>query len=118
MSRTPDMRYAMPNKWLEQQGPLSLKQLWIALDPLRGTAVCGAACAVLWGLGGATRPATRFGPLSAHWTTSCHGSLLATFIQVSPSKSKTSPPTNTSVLLKLLMVLGLASGSATRHMTM
>jgi len=29
------------------------------LAPLRGTAVCGPACAVVWGLGGATRPATR-----------------------------------------------------------
>jgi RNA-directed DNA polymerase len=38
MSRTPAMRYAMPNSWLEQQGMLSLKQLWIALAPLRGTA--------------------------------------------------------------------------------
>lgn len=38
MSRTPAMRYAMPNTWLEQQGLLSLKQLWIALAPLRGTA--------------------------------------------------------------------------------
>ena len=38
MSRTPAMRYAMPNKWLEQQGLLSLKQLWWQLTPLRGTA--------------------------------------------------------------------------------
>ena len=38
MSRTPAMRYAMPNKWLEQQGLLSLKQLWSQLAPLRGTA--------------------------------------------------------------------------------
>jgi len=38
MSRTPAMRYAMPNTWLEQQGLISLKQLWIALAPLRGTA--------------------------------------------------------------------------------
>jgi hypothetical protein len=38
MSRTPAMRYAMPNKWLEQQGLLSLKQLWSELAPLRGTA--------------------------------------------------------------------------------
>jgi RNA-directed DNA polymerase len=38
MSRTPAMRYAMPNKWLEQQGLLSLKQLWGQLAPLRGTA--------------------------------------------------------------------------------
>ena len=38
MSRTPAMRYAMPNKWLEQQGLLSLKQRWVALAPLRGTA--------------------------------------------------------------------------------
>ena len=38
MSRTPAMRYAMPNKWLEQQGLLSLKQLWSDLAPLRGTA--------------------------------------------------------------------------------
>jgi RNA-directed DNA polymerase len=38
MSRTPAMRYAMPNKWLEQQGLLSLKPLWSQLAPLRGTA--------------------------------------------------------------------------------
>ncbi len=38
MSRTPAMRYAMPNKWLKQQGLLSLKQLWSELAPLRGTA--------------------------------------------------------------------------------
>ena len=38
MSRTPAMRYAMPNAWLEQQGLISLKQLWIALAPIRGTA--------------------------------------------------------------------------------
>jgi RNA-directed DNA polymerase len=38
MSRTPAMRYAMPNKWLAQQGLLSLKQLWSELAPLRGTA--------------------------------------------------------------------------------
>jgi len=38
MSRTPAMRYAMPNKWLTQQGLLSLKQLWSELAPLRGIA--------------------------------------------------------------------------------
>jgi len=38
MSRTPALRTAMPNKWLEQQGLLSLKQLWSKLAPLRGTA--------------------------------------------------------------------------------
>ncbi|MHC4406106.1 MAG: group II intron maturase-specific domain-containing protein, partial [Planctomycetota bacterium] len=38
MSRTPAMRYAMPNQWLAQQGLLSLKQLWSELAPLRGTA--------------------------------------------------------------------------------
>ena len=38
MSHTPAMRNAMPNKWLEQQGLLSLKQLWSELAPLRGTA--------------------------------------------------------------------------------
>ena len=38
LSRTPAMRYAMPNKWLTQQGLLSLKQLWSDLAPLRGTA--------------------------------------------------------------------------------
>jgi RNA-directed DNA polymerase len=38
MSRTPAMRYAMPNKWLEQQGLISLKHLWGQLAPLRGTA--------------------------------------------------------------------------------
>jgi RNA-directed DNA polymerase len=44
MSRTPAIRYAMPNKWLAQQGLLSLKQLWSELAPLRGTAWCGPAC--------------------------------------------------------------------------
>ena len=38
LSRTPAMRYAMPNKWLEQLGLLSLKQLWCDIAPLRGTA--------------------------------------------------------------------------------
>ena len=38
LSRTPATRYAMPNKWLEQLGLLSLKQLWCDLAPLRGTA--------------------------------------------------------------------------------
>lgn len=41
------LRYAMPNKWLEQQGLLSLKQRWVELAPLRGTAVCGPACTVV-----------------------------------------------------------------------
>ncbi|MEZ6035779.1 MAG: group II intron maturase-specific domain-containing protein [Planctomycetaceae bacterium] len=43
LSRTPAMRYAMPNKWLAQLGLLSLKQLWCDLAPLRGTAYCGPA---------------------------------------------------------------------------
>ena len=38
MSRTPAMRYAMPNKWLEEQGLISLKQIWSELAPLRRTA--------------------------------------------------------------------------------
>ena len=38
MSRTPAMRTAMPNKWLAQQGLLSLKQRWSELAPLRGIA--------------------------------------------------------------------------------
>jgi len=38
LSQTPAMRNAMPDKWLEQQGLLSLKQLWCDLAPLRGTA--------------------------------------------------------------------------------
>jgi len=38
LSRTPAMRIAMPNKWLHDQGLLSLKQLWCDLAPLRGTA--------------------------------------------------------------------------------
>ena len=37
-------RNAIPNKWLEQQGLLSLKQLWCDLAPLRGTAWCEPAC--------------------------------------------------------------------------
>jgi RNA-directed DNA polymerase len=44
MSRTPAIRFAMTNKWLSQQGLLSLKQLWCDLAPLRGTALCGPAC--------------------------------------------------------------------------
>jgi RNA-directed DNA polymerase len=38
MSRTPALRYAMANKWLEQQGLLSLTQLWFKRASLRGTA--------------------------------------------------------------------------------
>jgi len=39
LSRTPAMRYAMPNKWLQETlGLLSLKQLWCDRAPLRGTA--------------------------------------------------------------------------------
>jgi RNA-directed DNA polymerase len=38
MCHTPAMRYAMTNKWLQQQGLLSLKQLWSDLAPLRRTA--------------------------------------------------------------------------------
>ena len=39
LSRTPAMRFAMPNKWLhEHLGLLSLKQLWCDLAPLRGIA--------------------------------------------------------------------------------
>ena len=38
MSRTPGLRIAMTNKWLQQQGLLSLKQLWYERASLRGTA--------------------------------------------------------------------------------
>ena len=38
MSRTPAMRYAMPNHWLKEQGLISLKQIWSELAPLRRTA--------------------------------------------------------------------------------
>ena len=38
LSQTPAMCNAMPNSWLEEQGLLSLKQLWCDLAPLRGTA--------------------------------------------------------------------------------
>lgn len=38
MSRTPALRYAMTNKWLKQEGWLSLKQLWYERASLRGTA--------------------------------------------------------------------------------
>ena len=38
MSRTPALRYAMPNQWLKQQGLPSIKQLWCDLAPLRGIA--------------------------------------------------------------------------------
>ena len=34
----PAMRFAMPNKWLEQLGLFSLQQLWCDFAPLRGTA--------------------------------------------------------------------------------
>ena len=37
-------RCAMPNKWPEQQGLLSLKQLWSDLAPLRGNRLGGPAC--------------------------------------------------------------------------
>lgn len=38
MSRTPELRYAMTNKWLEQQGLVSLKKLWYERASLCGTA--------------------------------------------------------------------------------
>jgi len=38
MSRTPAMRYAMTNKWLKEQGLLSLTQLWYKRAPLRRAA--------------------------------------------------------------------------------
>lgn len=38
MCNTPAMRYAMPNKWLQEQGLLSLADLWFQRAPLRGTA--------------------------------------------------------------------------------
>jgi len=38
MSRTPAMRIAMPNRWLQEQGLLSLAELWFHRAPLRGTA--------------------------------------------------------------------------------
>lgn len=38
MCNTPGMRYAMPNKWLQEQGLLSLADLWFKRAPLRGTA--------------------------------------------------------------------------------
>lgn len=38
MSRTPALRYAMTNKWLTQQGWVSLKQLWYERASLLGTA--------------------------------------------------------------------------------
>ena len=44
LSQTPAMCLAMPNKWLQQQGLHSLKQLWCDIAPLRGTARCGPAC--------------------------------------------------------------------------
>ena len=60
LSRTPAMRYAMPNKWLAQLGLLSLKQLWCDLAPLRGIAWCGPACQVVWGGRSAMAALTRF----------------------------------------------------------
>lgn len=38
MCNTPAMRFAMPNKWLQEQGLLSLVELWFQRAPLRGTA--------------------------------------------------------------------------------
>jgi RNA-directed DNA polymerase len=38
MSRTPALRYAMTNKWLQQQGLVSWKQLWYERASLLGTA--------------------------------------------------------------------------------
>ena len=38
MSRTPALRYAMTNKWLGQQGLLSLKQLWYESASLHAAA--------------------------------------------------------------------------------
>jgi RNA-directed DNA polymerase len=38
MCNTPAMRIAMPNKWLHEQGLLSLADLWFLRAPLRGTA--------------------------------------------------------------------------------
>jgi RNA-directed DNA polymerase len=38
LSKTPAMRRAMSNKWLQEQGLLSLKQIWCDLAPLRRTA--------------------------------------------------------------------------------
>jgi RNA-directed DNA polymerase len=38
MCNTPAMRYAMPNKWLQEQGLLSLAELWFQRAPLRATA--------------------------------------------------------------------------------
>jgi RNA-directed DNA polymerase len=38
MSRTPALRYALTNKWLTQQGLLSLKQLWYESASRHGTA--------------------------------------------------------------------------------
>ncbi len=49
----------MTNAWLQEQGLLSLKSLWVHLAPLRRTAWCRPARYVVWGLGGETRPATR-----------------------------------------------------------
>ncbi len=37
MSRTPALRYSMPDQWLGQQGLLSLKQLWYELASLRAS---------------------------------------------------------------------------------
>ena len=38
MCNTPAMRFAMPNKWLQEQGLLSLTELWFQRAPLRGIA--------------------------------------------------------------------------------
>lgn len=38
MSRTPALRIAMTNKWLQQQGLVSLKHIWYERASLRGTA--------------------------------------------------------------------------------
>jgi hypothetical protein len=56
MSRTPAMRFAMPDKWLAQQGLLSPAQLRRNLAPLWGTAWCGPACFLGMGAGAGNRP--------------------------------------------------------------
>ena len=49
VSKTIATGVGLTNPWLAAQGMLSLKTLWAELTPLRGTAVCGPACTVVWG---------------------------------------------------------------------
>ncbi len=60
MAKTIASGVGMTNAWLAAQGVLSLKTLRSELAYLRPTAVCGSACAVVWGGRSAMAVFTRF----------------------------------------------------------